>query len=42
MEKELFSIQKKGMQTMNLDKQAFVAVDLKWSLQKIMKESREI
>jgi hypothetical protein len=28
MEKELFSIQKRGMQTMNFDKQAFVAVDL--------------
>ena len=32
-EKELFSIQKRGMQTMNFDKQAIVDVDLNWSLQ---------
>jgi len=28
MEKELFSSKKRGMQTMNFDKQAFVVVDL--------------
>ena len=35
-EKGLFSIKKRGMQTMNFDKQAFVDVDLNWRLQKIL------